>query len=1068
MRKMKLFFTALAVLVSSAAFAQSLKVSGVVRDAATNEAVPFASVVLQGTMTGTSTDAEGNYEIQAPADGVLVFSSIGYRTVAVPVGREVVHNVILEPDTETLNETIVVAFGTSTKEAFTGSAKVVKSDELAKSQVSAVTSALAGQVAGVKLTQSSGAPGSTPEIRIRGFSSISAESYPLYIVDGMPYSGDINNINPNDVESMTVLKDAASNALYGARGANGVIIINTKRAVNKNATITFDAKVGVNTSALRQYDVITDPAQYYETHANSLYNYYTSQGASSAAAWNQVNNVILGPAAGGGLGYQVYNVPEGQAFIGSNGKLNPNATLGNYVNYNGTDYYLTPDDWMKEGYRNSIRQEYNLSVSGGGDKTNIYASLGYLSNEGVTFNSDMERLSSRLRAEYQAKPWLRISGNMAYTNFNYNSLDEEGSSNSSGNIWAFTSQTAPIYPVFVRDAKGNVMTDANGITMYDYGDGMNAGLVRPFIPNANPLLANQLDTNNSEGNSLSVTGSADISFLKSFKFTINASTSLQEYRGTGVSNPYYGQFASSGGTVYKSHSRDTDFNTQQILNYTESFGLNNVNVMVGHEYYDSKSYALSASKQKMFSQDNKELAGAVIDNQSAYSATGEYNNEGFFARAQYDYDTRIFASASFRRDASSRFHPDHRWGNFWSVGGAWIINKESWFNAPWVDMLKIKASIGSQGNDNISSYLYTDRYSIDPSDGEISVSFTGKGKKDITWETNTNMNVGTEFTLFNGVLDGSVEYFNRVTSDMLFSFKVAPSLGYTSYFDNVGDMKNHGVEISLSANIFNTRDLRWSVFANATKVMNEITYLHDDVKTLTVDGYEGYDSGSYFYGEGLSIYSRYLKKFAGVDQETGESLWYKNVEDAEGNITGTETTSVYSEADYYICGNALPDWYGGLGTSFFWKGLDFSINMSYQIGGLSTDSGYASFMSSPIAGQTGTNFHKDILKSWSKENPSNDIPRFQYGDVYSAASSDRFLTDASYLNIENINIGYTIPEKVLSKMKIQSIRFYAACENVFYWSYREGFDPRQSYNGQTNHTSYLPIRTISGGVTIKF
>ena len=1072
MKKIRIFFTAMVLtLVSVAAQAQNIPIKGTVKDQA-GEPIVGASVVLQGsTRVYALTDAGGAFSLNVPANGILDITCMGYSAQSVAVNGKTDFNIVLADDSQLLEETIVVAFGTATKESFTGSAKVVTSDVLANSQVSAVTSALVGQVAGVQLSQSNGAPGSTPSIRIRGFSSISAGKEPLYVVDGMPYDGDINNINPADVESMTVLKDAASNALYGARGANGVIMITTKRSKERNAIVTLDAKVGVNQRALQNYDLVTDPAQYYEMHYGSLYDYYISNGVSPTDAFLRANSNLFADANNGGLGYNVYTYPEGQALIGVNGKLNPNATLGRIVNYGGKDYLITPDDYMSEGYRNSLRQEYNLSVAGGGEKSNFFASIGYLNNQGITYNSDMARFTARLKADYQAKSWLKVGGNLSYTNFNYNSLSDDGESNSTGNIWAFTSQIAPIYPLYVRDGEGNKMVDANGITMMDYGDGMNAGLGRPFIKNANPLLANRLNTNNAEGNAFGASGFSDIAFLKYFKFTINASTTIDETRGTSVTNPYYGQFASSGGTLGKSHSRSNAFNTQQILNYTQEFaGVHHLNVMIGHEYYDRKYAYLYGSKQKMFSQDNKELIGAVIDNQNAYSYTTEYNNEGFFSRVQYDDNNTFFLSASFRRDASSKFAPEYRWGNFWSVGAAYVISKEKFMqNAKWIDVLKLKASYGSQGNDNIDSYLYTDTYDIVPSDGEVAVSFSSKGKRDITWETNTNFNAGVEFTLFNGILDGSVEYFNRKTTDMLFAFNVAPSLGYTHYYDNVGDMRNYGVELGLTVNIINKKDFNWSINANATKVKNKILYLHDDVKTLNIEGYDGYNSGSYFIGEGLPLYTRYLKKYAGVDQETGQSLWYKYKKDDDGNPTKElETTSSYSEGEYFLADSPIPDWYGGFGTSFYWKGIDFSINFSYQIGGKAYDSAYATFMSSPSAGSTGSNFHKDLLKAWSAENPSSDIPRFQYNDLYNGASSDRFLTNASYLNIENINLGYTLPAKWTKKVGIQSLRIYASAENVCYWSVRKGFDPRNSFTGNASFASYLPIRTISGGITFKF
>lgn len=1069
MKKFKIFLSAVAIAASSfAAVAQNITVSGSVKDVE-GEPIVGANVVLQGSNTVYAlTDVSGAFTLSVPSKGILDVSCMGYQSVSVPVNGRTNIPIVLEDDTQMLDETIVVAFGTTTKEAFTGSAVVVKSETLEHSQVAAVTSALAGQVAGVQLTSSSGAPGSTPSIRIRGFSSISAGQEPLYVVDGMPYDGDINNINPSDVESMTVLKDAAANALYGARGANGVIIITTKRAKSKEATVTFDAKWGLNQRALQSYDYITDPAEYYETHYTALYNYYRSSGLSDLAANAAANSVITEGKSSGGLAYQVYDIPEGEAFIGVNGKINPNATLGNVVNYNDVDYLLTPDDWMSAGYRQSLRQEYNLSVAAAHDNGSFYASLGYLDNKGITYNSDMKRLTARLKADYQAKKWLKVSGNMSYANFDYNSLSENGTSNSTANIWAFTSQMAPIYPLYLRDKDGNYMIDDNGFVMMDYGDGMNAGITRPFMPNANPLFANKVNTNNTEGNAFGANGAADFFFLKYFTLTINAGVNIDESRGTSVSNPYYGQFAGSGGSVGKSHGRSYAFNTQQILNYTQRFGQYGVNAMVGHEYYDNRYAYLYGAKQKMYSQDNKELAGAVVDNQSAYSYTSRYNNEGYFARVQFDDNNTIFLSGSFRRDASSRFHPSYRWGSFWSIGAGWVISKEKWFTASWVDNLKIKASIGSQGNDNIGSYYYTDMFTVAPSDGEISLAFDRKGKEDITWETNTNFNTGVEYSLFRGRLSGSIEYFNRKTTDMLFSFNVAPSLGYTSYYDNIGDMKNYGWEFSLTGYAIDKKDMHLAINLNATHVRNRITYLADDVKTLNIEGYDGYNSGSYFIGEGLPLYTRYLKKFAGVDQTTGESLWYYNVKDADGNITGQETTSTYSKGDYYLGANPIPKLYGGFGISFDWKGFDFAVNFSYQIGGQSYDSGYAALMASPYSGETGTNYHKDLLQSWTAENPSTTIPRFQYGDTYSTGSSDRFLIDASYLNIENINIGYTFPSKWTKKIGMSAVRIYGACENVGYISARKGFDPRYSFTGSTNYTTYLPIRTISGGITLKF
>ena len=1072
---MKLFFTVLAVLIGTVAFAQNVTVTGSVKDSSTDEFVPFASIQVKGTMTGASTDADGLFSMTVPSNGVLVFSSLGYHSVEVPVEGRTVINVVLTPDTETLNETIVVAFGTSTKEAFTGSAKVIGDEKLAQSQVSNVTNALAGQVAGVQLVSSNGAPGSSATIRVRGISSINAGNDPLIIVDGAPFDGDMNNIAPSDIETMTVLKDAASNALYGARGANGVIMITTKKGRQGEAMVSFDAKVGVNTNALQEYETISDPRAFYEQHYTSLYNYYTDGlGLSADEAYMRANENLF-DAAAGGLGYQVYTIPAGQYAIGRNGKFNPAATEGYVLG----DHLLKADDWADEVYRDGIRQEYTLSISGAQNKMSYYSSLSYLENQGITEKSDHQRLSARLKADYQAKEWLKVGANLSYTKFEFNSLGNNGADGSTANIWAFTSQIAPIYPLYVRNADGSQYYDVNGIAVLDHGNGnlRNGGMPgtsRPFITDANPVLGNKYNTNNSEGNALSAQGYMDVNLAKGLTFTVNASATLDETRQNVVYNPYYGQFRSTGGTVSVGHSRSYAWNSQQLLNYSRKFGNHNVGVLLGHEYYSNKYYYVGGSKSQMFSQENKELNGAVVDGQSSSSYQTHYNNEGYFARVQYDFMERYFVSGSFRRDASSRFAVENRWGNFWSAGGAWIISKENWFNAPWMNELKFKASIGSQGNDSIGSYRYTDVFEIVPSDGKISTLFASKGNPDITWETNTNFNTGFEFSLFDGRISGGIEYYNRMTTDMLFPTPVAPSQGYTSLYKNVGDMNNYGVEGDFHFVLVNNKNVQWDFNLNASYLKNTVVSLADnvkDAKAYDANGkeYDGFTSGSFFVAEGASMYSWYTYEYAGVEPETGKSLWYKNVLDEDGNITGRETTTEYAKATKYMTNmSTLAPLFGGFGTSVRAYGFDFSVNFTYQVGGKQFDGSYATFMYSPTSSQVGYNFHKDLLDSWTAENPSTTIPRFQYGDTYANASSTRFLTSASYLNLQNVNFGYTLPSKFTQKFLVSSLRIYVSAENLYYWSARKGFDPRQSFSSSTTASRYSPMRTVSGGITVKF
>ena len=691
--------------------AQTQTITGVVISEEDGQPVIGASVLVKGTQIGTITGVDGDFTLpNVPSSAkTLQISYIGMQTQEVAIKSHV--KVTMKSDSEILEEVMVVAYGTAKKSAFTGSASVVSSDQIGKIQTSNVANALTGKVSGVQLNTTSGQPGATtPTIRVRGISSINAGKDPLIVLDGIPYDGDLNNISSQDIESMTVLKDAASSALYGARGANGVIIITTKKGNAGQAKITVDAKWGSNSRATQDYNYVTSPAKYYEMYYGALKNYFTNtQGMDSNAAHIMANQNLTANNAYG-LGYNVYNVPTGQYMIGENGKLNPNATLGNLVSYQGQNYLLLPDDWTDAAYKNGLRQEYTVTATAGSDKSSFYASFNYLDNEGIANNSDYERLTGRMKADYQIKDWLKVGANMAYTHYESNQLGDDGSSNSSGNVFALT-QMAPIYPLYLRDGNGVIMKDANGITRYDYGDGSNAGNSRPYLGQSNALSSSILDKMNAEGNAISAVGFFEVRFLKDFKFSSTNSVYVDEMRQTNVTNPYYGQYASSNGIAYKYHTRQLSYNYQQLLNYKKSFGPHNVEAMLGHESYRYKYYYLYASKSNMFDPNNPELIGAILDG-SANSYTKDYNTEGYFGRIQYDFNEKYFVSGSYRRDASSRFHPDNRWGNFWSLGGAWLISKEDFFNVEWIDELKLKASYGSQGNDNIGDYRYITTYEI--------------------------------------------------------------------------------------------------------------------------------------------------------------------------------------------------------------------------------------------------------------------------------------------------------------------------------------------------------------------
>ena len=1097
-KRLMLFLSGLFLCVGMA-IAQT-QVKGTIISADDGEPLPGASVKIQGEKMGTTTNLDGEFTITVPsADTRLQISHIGMlpRVVKARNGMRIA----LDTDNKLLDEVMVVTYGTQTKAQFTGSASIMKSEELEKYQVTNAVDALKGRASGVQINNTSGQPGMASTIRIRGINSLNAGNSPLIVLDGSPYDGDINLINPNDIETMTVLKDAASTALYGARGGNGVILVTTKNAKKgKDATITLDAKWGSNSKGAQEYDKITDPGTHYEMWYKGLNNYATNKlGLSPNAAWVWSNTNMFGSSNVGdeSLGYNVYTTPEGQYLIGRDGTLNPAATLGRIVNYNGQQYLLTPDNWVDEIFKKGFRQDYTVSASGANDRGSYYLSANYLRQDGITAASNYERLSARMKADYQLKDWLKVGANMSYNHYeqNYLRTDEEGSAGSAGNAFAFNN-IAPIYPIFNRDAAGNVIYDHNAhIYSYDYGDGSVNGVRRAFLSQSNPISDNILNTNQTEGNNFSGTGTVELRLPYGFKVTSINYVYVDEYRYTGVTNPYFGQYAESKGIVTKDHGRTWARNFQQRLDWRHEYGKHDIEAMLGHEYYRNTTYDLNYYKSNMFSQSHKELSGAVVagsgDSDKAY-----YGTESWLARALYNFDQRYFVEASYvRAAASTRFHTDHWWGNFWGASAGWLINKEKFLSSQtWIDELKLKASYGQNGNDAIDPYLYTNRFTIKNSNDQVSLTpSTTLKNEEISWETNAKLNVGVDFSFWKGRLAGGIEFYSNKTKDMLFRLPLPISFGYTGYYDNIGDMVNRGLEMEISGDIFRSKDFTWSLYANLTTNHNEITRLPEERRTQKywdIDGkeYNGFSSGSYYYTEGLSAYSYMTRKFAGLNED-GESLWYKNVYktekdengndklDANGNkiyvkdekghniLDNITTTNNYSEADDYIIGDIMPDVYGGFGTSLNFKGLDVSADFTYQLGGKVYDSTYASLMG---IGSTGQALHKDLFNAWSPENKDTDIPRLQYNDRYMNGASDRFLTSANYLALQNVTVGYTLPKNFTQKFHVQKLRIYFVGDNLWVWSKRKGLDPRMVLAGAVNNTYYSAIRTLSAGVNVTF
>lgn len=1027
------------------AWAQTGQVSGVVTE--NGQPLAGASVAVKGSTTAVLTGVDGRYTIAVPANTVLVYSFVGMKTQEITAGSRSVINVALEAEATRLEDVVVVAYGTTTRERFTGSAAVVKGEKLAKGETSNVTKALEGALAGVQTTSSSGQPGSDAAIRIRGIGSISAGSSPLIVVDGVPYEGSLNSIAPQDIETLNVLKDASATSMYGARGSNGVIMITTKKGETGRVKINFDARAGINSRGVPAYNVITSPQDYYELVWEAQRNALVESGMSAYAAGRAVSNGLIPE-------YLRYNIFKDVADVDLvnpvTGKINPAATERKWN-----------DNWLKDPFKNNIRQEYNFNMSGGTENTGAYMSVGYINDKGYIDKSDFSRINVRGKIDQKFRDFFKAGVNIAYSQTTSNAPVDEGGSANFSNIFMFSQYIAPIYPVYKYDlATGQPVYEGN-IHAYDFGsgnfeNGEPSMRTRPYAAEQNPLFALQNDYTRTIYDNLSSRAYGEIKFLTDFTFTVNIAYDLFNATYNEYINPVIGNGKSYNGIGARVSERYTALNANQLLNYSKEIDRHRINILLGHEIKIDEVTSLEGSKRQFYDPYNPELANAgAVDNLT--SSVGKYRLEGFLSRAEYSYDGKYMLSGSFRRDASSRFHPDVRWGNFWSIGAAWRIKEEAFLkHIDRINNLRLRISYGTQGNDNISAYnLYEDQYTI-TSDGKYpSPILNFRGAPELTWEKSNNLTIGLESKLLDRITL-NIDYFIKDTKDMIYRKPLPPSLGDPAWvWDNQIDMQNSGWEIELNIDILNMENITWNISANVTALKNKLTKLPADKAHL-----EGYRSGSYWRKLGGSLYDFYLPQYAGVDEVTGKSLWYKN--DASGNKV---TTDNYAAISFYQIGKtAIPDCYGGLSTELTAYGFDLGIQTAFTLGGYAYDSFYASLMNS--GNDLGQNWHTDAYTRWTPANNRTNMPRLSAGDQNANALSDRFLASASYFSLKNVTLGYTFPKSIIDKAKIRSLRVYVSGDNLWLASARKGLDPRQSFGGATYIGIYSALRSLSVGISL--
>ncbi|MGY5848335.1 SusC/RagA family TonB-linked outer membrane protein [Salegentibacter sp. HM20] len=1021
--------------------AQEATITGTVTDD-NGLALPGVNVLIQGSNTGTQTDFEGQFSIEARQGDVLVFSFIGMQTAQVTVGDSSTINVTLSEDSASLEEVIVTAYGTSTKEAFTGSASVIGEAELAKRNVTSPIAAIEGNATGVQFTSGSGQPGSSPSIVIRGVGTLTGNTSPLFIVDGIQYEGALNTINQEDIKSFTILKDAASTSLYGSRAANGVVLITTKSGSKGDIRVNASAQIGVVDAGIPFYDELT-PGQYYETMWEALKNSNAGGGDPAFASANIFNS----------LGYNPFDVPNDE-IVGTNGQLNPNANLI----YKSLDWY----DAMQ---RTGVRQNYNVSVSGGGENHSIFFSTSYLEEEGFIVNTKFDRLTARLNAEFDVNDWIKMGGSANIT------VSESVGPSSAGtssivNPFGFAKNIGSIYPVYVNDRQGNIIVDAAGRPVFDNGEGFaeyNLGS-RPISQGRHALQELLLNDERNRDNTYGFRYFTDFKIVDGLHLRLNYGRDYNEGLQKEYENNIIGDAQPTGRYSEARFRREVE-NFNQLLTYTKSFNnIHNIEVTAGHESFDNTFSGMSAlaieqTAEGIFEFDN--FATPV----SLGGSTTNKTLEGYFLRANYNFDNKYYISASARRDGSSVFSSEARWGNFYSVGASWRIDKENFMeNVSFVDNLKIRASYGEVGNDDLGDFFLSQpRYSLTSNAGSPAIIWSTIGNDDLQWETSESFDVALEFTLFDRFLDGSIEYYRRNSSDLLFDLPIALSNGLNSFPANIGDMYNSGLEIGLTTNWISQGDFNWRTTFQASTFKNEITFLPDP-----------FVSGSKRWDVGRSRFDFFLLRTAGVDPATGDQLFLMYELDDDNNSVPVldengvhQTTSDWQETERAYTGDSsIPDLLGSISNSISYKGFSLDVLVTYGIGGKILDNGYSAMMHS---GNFGRSYHPDILNAWRQPGDITDVPRLESGNNNLVRTqSDRFLTDASFWSLKNVNFGYTFNTRTAEQVGLDNLRIYVVGENLYLKSKRDGLNPQFNLAGTPAGNAFNPARIVSFGFNAAF
>ena len=983
------------------ATAQNLQVTGNVTSADDNEPVIGASIIVKGTATGTVTDFDGNFTLEVPSNSkVLVISYIGMKSQEVKAGRNL--RIVMEPDMQALDEVVVTGYGVTRKAAFTGSAQVVDNKVITKTTNADPIQSLSGSVAGLQLSSDTGQPGGFNSVMIRGLSSFNSGTQPLYVVDGMPITSGkqgmrsdedatinpLATLNPNDIESVSVLKDATATSIYGARAANGVVVITTKQGKAGKTKFNFSTKVG--TSSLQSI------GDYRHLGRDNWYDYISIMAK---------NNGYVDETG----------VEAGKAFA---------------MDADGLG--LSPDgsdtNWFDEVTRNGFTQEYNLDISGGTKALKYFMSAGYYDETGVVIGKDLKRYSGRLNIENTVSKYVTIGINTmgSYTKMN----NGAGGGYFSDPITQAYMQL-PIFSPFKEDGSYNFDT-ANGY---------------------NPVAQRSDNGDKNIGKQVKLTVSPWIrANYKDFTFSSRYGLDYYNVKEFGL----WSMMQPQGRDMNMLGEQGNDYTTMwtwtNTLNYIHAFEDHHVNVLLGQEAQHTTlegSY-LSGSNYPGDMVTTVENAAKPGD---AATYISENAMLSYFANAEYDYKDKYYASASFRRDGSSRFGADRKWANFWSAGAKYRFATEEFmdFSSDWLTNGTIRASYGTTGNSELSNWyqalgLYGLGYNYRNEPGMIP---TQVENKDLAWEKTKKFNVGAELGFFNKV-SVDFDYYINTTTDMLFEVPLSFTTGFSSIMQNVGEMQNKGIELVVNYNPITTKNFRWDVTLNLTHNKNEIVALSTDNPI----------ENPYTIREAGHPYNQFkMKEYAGVDPATGEQLYYLNE-------TGDETTTSYNDAAKRYLGTADPDVYGGLSNNFRLYDFDFSFQLFYSLGGKVYNSAarYDENTHSLFANTT-----EYIYENfWREPGDITDVPAPQHGLNHSHSS--RYLMDGSYLKLKTMQLGYTLPKGLLSQTPLTNVRVYVSGDNLYTWALGSDF---RGLNPETSSTgiiwwNYPPARKVMFGLNVSF